>query len=175
MADAMRILVAIFPSREAVIDAVDHLVEAALFHVGRSAVIAKAADGETVVIENRVTPDEAGIAGGTLGALMGGALGMTQLGAIILPGVGPILAVGAGVLAGGLLGRQTGRFAAHLISLGFTEEQIESLSKRLKEGQAALVVEVETEQDLGRIRQSLSKLDVELIERLDDIESRSLL
>lgn len=173
MADPIRTLVAIFQSRQDLIEAVDQLVELELINVGRTAVIARAADGETVIVNNTISPNEAGVAGGTLGVLMG-VLGVTQLGLAILPGVGPILSIGAGALVGGLLGRQTGRFAAHLLNLGFSEEQVEGLANRLQQGQAALVIEVSTEQDYGKIETTLRNLQADFIARVEDLSNPSL-
>ncbi|NOG52675.1 MAG: hypothetical protein HND48_26950 [Chloroflexi bacterium] len=101
----------------------------------------RATTGETIVIGDDISADEAGIAGGTLGAAMT-ALGFAQLGALALPGVGVIIALGAGVLVGGLVGGATGRFAANLVDSGFKSSQIDSLADRLRSGHPALVLEM---------------------------------
>lgn len=169
----MRILVAIFESRKSLIEAVDHLMEAELIKVGRTAVIAKAHDGETVVVDNQITANEAGLAGGTFGAALG-ALGMTQIGALVLPGVGPIIALSAGALFGAMLGRQTGRVAAQRLNIGFTEEQVADLASNLDDGQAALLVEVDTEQAFGKLKQFLSKFEARTIDRVEHFVDTSV-
>jgi len=135
------ILVAIFPSRKILLRALEHLNSLEDININRAAIVAKAADGETIILDDDLSADEGGIAGGTLGAAMG-ALGLVQLGALALPGIGPVIAVGAGVLVGGLLGKVTGSFAANLLDFGFRNEQIENLSQELTAGHPALVLEV---------------------------------
>ena len=169
----MRTLVAIFENRQTLLEALDHLVDIDLIKIGRTAVIAKAKDGETVVVDNQMTTNEAGLAGGTFGAALG-ALGITQFGALVLSGVGPIFALGAGALLGGLIGRQTGRLAAHFLNLGFTEEQVDGLAQSLELGQAALVVEVDTEQAFSKLKQELFQLNAQTIERVEDIENPAI-
>ncbi len=170
-----RTMIAVFESRKALIAAVDELAEADLLNIERTAVVAKAKDGETVVVDNHISPNEAGIAGGTLGAAMT-VLGMTQLGALIIPGVGHIVSIGAGVLLGSVIGRQTGRLAANMLNQSFDEDQLQTLSDSLNKGQAALIVEADTEQSLAKVRQALGKLDtqINLIDRVADLSNSSV-
>mgnify|MGYP001271799945 CR=1 FL=1 len=107
---ATEILVAVYPSRSVLTKALDHLMTVPELKIRRAAIVARATTGETIVIGDDISADEAGIAGGTLGAAMT-ALGFAQLGALALPGVGVIIALGAGVLVGGLVGGATGRRA----------------------------------------------------------------
>ncbi len=164
MAD--QLIVAIFPSRRMLTKALDHLVEIKDFEIQHAAIVAKARNGEVVVLGDELGPDEGGITGGTLGAAMA-ALGMVQFGALALPGIGAVIAVGAGALVGGLLGRMTGRFAANLLDSGFRKEEIERLAVRLQSGHPALVLEVKDLIDvLPRIREELTTYRAELVERV---------
>jgi uncharacterized membrane protein len=164
MAD--QLIVAIFPSRRMLTKALDHLVEIKDFEIQHAAIVAKARNGEVVVLGDELGPDEGGITGGTLGAAMA-ALGMVQFGALALPGIGAVIAVGAGALVGGLLGRMTGRFAANLLESGFRKEEIERLAVRLQSGHPALVLEVKDLVDiLPRIRQELIAYRAELVEQM---------
>jgi uncharacterized membrane protein len=159
------IVVAVFPSRSLLTKALDHITNLKEFGVKRAAIIAKAVSGETVVLDDDIGADEAGVAGGTLGAAIT-ALGLVQMGALTLPGIGAIIALGAGVLVGGLLGRTTGRFAANLLDFGFKNAQIEALAAKLQAGRPALVLEiVATESNLFRIRQELNLFQGEFLER----------
>ena len=163
---AAEVIVVIFPSRRALTRALDHLTETEVIDVKRAAVVAKASSGEIVILDDDLSPNEGGIAGGTLGAAMA-ALGMVQLGALALPGVGTVIALGASALVGGLLGRMTGRFAANLLDFGYKNEQIEGLSERLQEGHPALVLELEAAaQSLIKLREELKPFRAELIEPL---------
>lgn len=160
------VVVAVFPSRDILTRALDHLNEMSEFEIDGAAIVAKARSGEIIILDDDISPDEGGIAGGTLGAAMT-TLGLVQLGALTLPGVGPIIALGAGVLVGGIVGRWTGRFAANLLDFGFRNEQVEKLAQQLEAGHPALVLEVEDEaESLKLLRRELKAFQAELIEPL---------
>jgi uncharacterized membrane protein len=132
----------IFPSRSAMADAIEQLDNVTYAKIKHSAVIAKAEDGETVIFEDDISPNEGGIVGGTLGALMG-SLGIAGLGAFLLPGVGPIIAIGAGALVGGLVGGATGNVSARLIDMGINDAQLKMLAQHLGADKIALVAELD--------------------------------
>jgi uncharacterized membrane protein len=166
------VLIAVFPSRDLLTRALDHLTEVQTHSntviVDGAVIVARAADGEIVVIDDEIGPDEAGIAGGTLGAAMT-ALGIVQLGALALPGIGPLIAIGAGVLAGGLVGAAAGRFAGHLLDLGFRNDQVEALANQLEAGHPALVLQVRPQPEvdaLAWLRRELTPFRAELVERM---------
>jgi uncharacterized membrane protein len=160
------LIVAIFPSRNMLTRALDHLKEQEDLGIVHAAIIAKANSGEVVILDDHIGPDEGGIAGGTLGAAIS-ALGIAQLGALALPGIGPIIALGAGVLVGGLVGGVTGRFAANLRESGFKREQIEALVSQLEEGHPALVIQVrDVMHSLPKLQALLQPYRAELVERV---------
>ncbi len=160
------LIVAIFPSRKMLTRALDHLVELEDLNIRHAAIVAKAHNGEVLVLNDELGPDEGGITGGTLGAAIA-ALGMVQFGALAIPGIGAIIAVGAGALVGGLLGRFTGRFAANLLDSGYRKEEVEKLSARLQTGHPALVLEVKDSINaLSRIRTELISYRAELVEQM---------
>lgn len=160
------VVVAIFSSRRSLTRALDYLNESKIVDIKRAAVIAKASSGEVKILDDDLSPDEGGIAGGTLGAAMT-ALGLVQLGALALPGVGAIIAIGGGVLVGGLLGNVTGRFAANLLDFGYRNEQIEALSAKLEAGHPALILEIDNmEEGLKLLQNELKTFRAELIEPL---------
>ncbi len=162
------IIVAIFPSRAILTKALDRIKELDYLHIQRAAIVAKAASGEVVHLDDDIGPDEAGIAGGTLGAAMT-AWSLAQLGALALPGVGPIIALGAGALVGGLVGRATGRFAANLVDFGFKNEQVEAMAAELQAGHPALILELRDNPSvLARLRDDLKPFRAELVERLPE-------
>jgi uncharacterized membrane protein len=157
-------IVAVFPSRAVLTRALDRLTKLDYIDIQRAAIVAKAASGETIILNDDIGPDQGGIAGGTLGAAMT-VLGLAQLGALALPGVGPIIALGAGALAGGLVGRITGRFAANFMDFGFHKDQIDVLSERLEAGRPALILELKNLHDvLPRLRQDFLTYKAEIIE-----------
>jgi uncharacterized membrane protein len=162
------IIVAIFPSRAILTKALDRIKELDYLDIRRAAIVAKAASGETIVVNDDISPDEGGVAGGTLGAAMA-AWSLAQLGALALPGVGAIIALGAGALVGGLVGRYTGRFAANLIDFGFKNEQVDAMAAELEAGHPALVLELRnTSSVLSDLRDDLKPYRAELVERLQE-------
>ena len=165
-----KVVMLVFPSRGTMLDAVDQLHRIPHLKINHSAVIAKAEDGETVVYEDDVNPDEAGVAGGTLGALMG-AMGIAGLGAFLLPGVGAIIAIGAGALLGGLLGGAAGGITAKLLDLGIDNDQLDALAEHLNAGKIALVVELDAEGSesdasvMARLSNDLKPFQVEFVQQ----------
>jgi uncharacterized membrane protein len=158
------VLMLVFPSRGTMLDAVDQIKSLSYAKIRHSAVIAKAEDGETTVFEDDITPNEGGIAGGTLGAIMG-AMGIAGLGAFLLPGVGAVIAIGAGALLGGLVGGATGGVAARLMDLGIDNAQLDALVGHLTSGKSALVVELEGDSALkSRLEQDLKAFQVEIVQ-----------
>jgi uncharacterized membrane protein len=161
-------IVAIFPSRTVLTKALDYITSLEDIKIHRAAIVARANNGEAIVIGDTISADEGAIAGGTLGAAMT-ALGLAQLGALALPGIGIIIAFGAAVLVGGLVGGATGRFAANLLESGFKSDQIDALAKELQAGHPALILEVPSgEATLALLREELKAYRAEVVERLSD-------
>ncbi len=159
------VVMVVFPSRGTLLDAVDRIKTLGYAKLKHSAVIAKAEDGETVIYEDDITPDEGSIAGGTLGALMG-ALGIAGLGAFLLPGVGPIIAVGAAALLGGLVGGATGGISAGLMDMGINNEQLDALAQHLNAGRVAMVVELEGDSTLmTHLAEDLKPYGAEIVQQ----------
>ena len=159
------VVMLIFPSRETMLDAVDRIKSLSYAKMTHSALIAKAEDGETSVYEDDINPNEGGIAGGTLGALMG-ALGIAGLGAFLLPGVGPILAIGAAALVGGLVGGATGGITAGMLDMGINNQQLENLAEHLNAGKVAMVVELEGDDQMivSRLNEDLKPFQAEIVQ-----------
>lgn len=163
------VIVVIFPTRRALTRAVEYLKESQIVDIKRAAVVAKAQSGETVILDDDLSPDEGGIAGGALGAAMGAIGSIMTMGALALPGVGPIIAIGGATIVGGLLGNVTGRFAANLLDFGYKNEHIAALSQRLEEGHPALLINVDNlEAGLNKLREHLKRFRAELIEPIEN-------
>jgi uncharacterized membrane protein len=155
-------MIAVFASRQQVIDAVNSLGALELVDVSRAAVVAKADTGKMIIVDNLITPQEGRNAGMGFGALMT-ALGIAHIGALALPGIGPLIAIGASALVGGLVGGATGQFAAVLINFGFQKDQVQALADHLENGEAALILELDERDHLAQIHAELEKLEVQQI------------
>ena len=160
------LIFAVFPSRRILVKALDHIIQIEDLDYIHAAIVTRARDGEIVVIDDQLSADEGGIAGGTLGAGIS-LLGLVQLGALALPGVGPIIALGAGALVGSLVGGVTGRFASQFIDAGLRVEQLQGLSPYLHDRNTVLVLEVQDSREiLERLRNEFKAFQVERVERL---------
>ena len=157
------IVLLVFPSRTVLTKALDRMAALDYVDIRRGAIVAKAKSGETTILDDDVSPDQGGIAGGTLGAAVS-ALGVAQLGALALPGVGPIIALGTAVLVGALVGRATGRFAANHVDFGFRVEQIEHLVAQLQADRPALVLDMKNPDEiLPKLKEDLRPYKFEII------------
>ncbi len=160
------LIVAVFPSRVILTKALDRIMELDYLDIKHAAIVAKAKDGEIVILDDDISTNEGAIAGGTLGAAIT-AFGLVQLGALALPGVGAIIALGTGLVAGGLVGALTGRFAAQVMDVEYKNYPVQSLAKQLQAGHPALVLEVENaDVILADLRKDLEPYRVEVLERL---------
>lgn len=162
------LIVAVFPTRRILIKALDHIMQLEDLDFIHAAIVTRARDGEIVVIGDEISPDEGGVAGGTLGAGIS-LLGMVQLGALALPGVGPIIALGAGALVGSFVGGMTGRIATQFIESGLRVEQLEGLSEHLHDRNSALVLEVANAREIiDRLRHEFAAYQASFVERLPE-------
>jgi uncharacterized membrane protein len=162
------IIVAVFPSRAILTKALDRVMELDYLKVKYAAIVARANSGEVVVLDDDISPNEGGLAGGTLGAAMT-AFGLVQLGALALPGIGPIIALGSGLVAGGLVGGLTGRLAAAVLDFDYKDYQVRALADQLQAGHPALVLQIEDAAGvLHQLRADLRPYRAELVELLRD-------
>ncbi len=161
------VVVAVFPSRAILAKALDRVMEMDGLRITDAAIVARARDGEVIVLDDEISPDEGAIAGGTLGAAIS-ALGLVQLGALALPGVGPIIALGTALLAGGLVGGGIGHVVAGLIDFDYKKYAVQPLAAHLQSGHPALVLEIESETPvLPLLKRELSHYRAEVVEHLD--------
>lgn len=157
------VVLLVFPSRTVLTKALDRMAKFDYIDIRRGAIVAKAKTGETILLDDDISPDQGGIAGGTLGAAMS-AFGVAQLGALALPGVGAIIALGAAALVGAMVGRATGRFAANHVDFGFRVEQIEHLVAQLQADRPALVLDMKNvDQIVERLKEDLRPYKFEVI------------
>ncbi|GAB1421456.1 hypothetical protein MASR2M15_16210 [Anaerolineales bacterium] len=160
-------IIAVFPSRSTLVRALDFIHQEMDLDIKHSAIIAKAQSGETIILDDDISADEGGVAGGALGAAMG-VFGVAQLGALLIPGIGPLIAMGTAAVVGALIGGATGRFAASLMDFGFKNNQLEELAHRLNQEQPVLILELDyTEATLEILRTALLPFQVTLIQAVD--------
>jgi uncharacterized membrane protein len=144
MAPDKRLVIFVFPTRGNLVEATQYISAVPEVDIQKTAVLARAEDGEVTVYDDDINPVEGAVTGGTLGALMGG-LGIAGLGAFLLPGIGPLIALGIGAAAGGLVGGGVGAGAARLMDFGIDNERLEKIARKLETGQVAVVMQVQGE------------------------------
>lgn len=160
------IVVAVFPSNNTLTRALDYLVENNIVDIKRAAVVSRAKDGETIILDDDLSPNEGALAGGAMGALMA-TVGVIQLGAFALAGVEPFIVLATGGIAGVLFGGVVGHYLANLIDVGFKNDEIEALSAQLKKGHSALMLELDdASKVLEKLQQELRAFNAEWIETL---------
>lgn len=161
-------IVAVFPSRVILGKALDHIGKLDDLALKHAVIIARARDGEIVVLDDDISSREVMLAGGGLGAVMM-AVGVAQQGALALPGAWALTALALALLAGGLVGAGVSRAAAALIDSDFRNLQVKTLAAELRAGQPALVLEFEEGVDaLQRLRSELAPYRAELVEYLHE-------
>lgn len=161
------IVVAIFPSRALLSNALDHITDVRDVVVKRAAIVAKVANGETVVLDDTLGASEGGIAGGVLGGTLT-ALGFVQFGVLELPNILTIIAMAIAIMFGSALGVLVGRFAAQSFNVSFRKIHTEALIPQIQVGRPALILEIQNDQVmLTRIRHELNLFHAEFVSRND--------
>ncbi|MEQ8671800.1 MAG: hypothetical protein RLP44_16005 [Aggregatilineales bacterium] len=162
------IVVAIFPSRALLANALDHITDVRDVVVKRAAIVAKVANGETVILDDTLGATEGGIAGGILGGTLT-ALGFVQLGALNLPNFLTIIALALAIMFGSALGVLVGRLAAQTFNVSFRKIHTDALVSRIQVGKPVLILEIKNDQAmLLRIIHELNLFHAEFISRNGD-------
>lgn len=163
------IIVAVFPSRKALVRALEHMEEHTLVDIRQAAVVARAKNGKTVVLDDDLSPDEGGRTGSIAGAVLT-LVALWLLGVAALPTLALSVVLLSGAIGGALLGGMIGRFTASLLPSGFPQEILTSFVDQLPTGHPALVLMLrETESSLNVLRDELSAFQAESIEPLQQL------
>ncbi len=164
MSTTHQVAVLAFPSQTVLTKALDRMAGLDYVHIRRGAIVAKTEQGESIVLEENITPDEGGLAGGTVGAAVS-ALGIIPFGALALPALGSLIALGTAAVVGGFIGRLAGRFAAQRVKFGFKNEQLHQLIDQLQAGTLALVLDLRHgDTILSRLHDDLRPYHFEVIQ-----------
>lgn len=167
------VVVAVFPSRMLLTKALEHITNVRDVAVKRAAVVAKAASGETIVLDDNLGAMEGGVIGGVVGGILV-ALGLIQFGVLTLPlsVIAPVMFIG--MLFGVMLGVLIGRFATDLVTIPFRNVYAEAFSHQLQTGRLALVLELQNDRAMmARLVQELNLFQAEFISR-DDLSNNTL-
>lgn len=167
---ATEYVAAIFAKREVLTRALDHLSNLSDLKMYRATVVAKTKTDRTIVVDDEIRGEEAGIFGGIAGAVIGAiALGVTAYSANseLLFEVGAII---AGAIIGALIGFIIGRVVSILIGTRQRNVQLDALAEKLNTEQAALVMELDfTPKLIDRLKKELEAYHPERIALLKDV------
>jgi hypothetical protein len=169
MSDKKSAVLGIYPSRSAVENATNALVNAGFATGDISVLMPQSLDGTKEMGTEKETKAPEGTATGvTAGGVIGGTLGvLAGVGLLAIPGLGPFIAAGpimaglAGLGVGGAVGGVTGA----LIGMGIPEYEAKRYEGRLQKGGILLSVHCSTSEEIKRAK--------ELVERTggEDISS----
>src|ERR1700682_1365402 len=145
----------IYPDRNAVEEAVEHLRSAGFRSTDVSVLFPDNKGTKDFAHEKNTKAPEGATTGGLAGGIAGGVLGwLTGIGALAIPGIGPFLAAGpivaalAGVGAMGALGGITGA----LVGAGIPEYEAKRYEGRLKKGGILFSVHCTTSDEVKRAK-----------------------
>jgi hypothetical protein len=161
----------IFARREVLTRALDDLTSLTDLKIHRAVVIAKTKTDRTIIVDDEIRGEEAGIFGGIAGAVAGAiGLGVTTYNSANADLLLELGAIAAGMLGGGVLGFLVGRVVALLIDNRQRSAQLDALADRLNTEQAALVLELDfTPKLLDRLRKDLETYRPERLALLKDL------
>jgi len=133
----------IYPTREAVSDAVDQLRAAGFRATDVSVLMPENTGNKDFAHEKGTKAPEGAAAGATSGAVLGGVLGwLVGIGALAIPGLGPFIAAGPimAALAGSVGVGIVGGLGGALIGAGIPEYEAKRYEGRIKSGGILLSV-----------------------------------
>jgi uncharacterized membrane protein len=166
-------LIAIFDSHDTVMRAMDRLASFGEVVIRHAGMMAYTKSGELRFITNEMPPYQAGMAGTGFGAILG-AIAMVLVGALGVAGPVLVMSILSGVLLGGLLGRLTGRWAANVLSYRFDDEHIHMLAQRLRRGQAALIVGIDSAEAQRKVQDVLRETEASEVVNIEHLKQRSV-
>lgn len=168
---ATELVTAIFARREVLSRALDHLSNLPDLKLYRAVVIAKTKTDRTIVVDDEIRGEEAGIFGGIAGAVIGAiGLGVTMYNAAATDLLVELGAILAGAIGGGVIGFIVGRVVSLLVDNRKRSVQFDALAERLNTEQAALVMEIDfTPKLLDRLRKELESYRPERVSLLSEV------
>lgn len=166
-----QIIVAVFPSRQILLKALDHLLEDVALDIRKAAVVVKSATGDILVLNDDLGGEDGAIIGGLVGAVTM-SLGLGTLGMLALPGSNSLIALSFSAIIGGIIGWLVGQFVSNTFQFGFDRSYVDAIAGKLQEGTTALMIRVEDRADLlPKLQAELEPYKVLLVEQLRELQS----
>jgi hypothetical protein len=148
----------IYPSRESVEEAVDHLRSAGFRSTDVSVLFPENRGTKDFAHEKNTKAPEGATTGGIAGGIAGGVLGwLTGIGALAIPGLGPFVAAGpivAALAGAGAVGTVGGIIGA-LVGMGIPEYEAKRYEGRIREGGILLSVHADNSDWVKRAKDLL--------------------
>lgn len=158
-----KVIVAVFPSRDLLTNALDHITNVRDVVVRRAAIVAKATSGETIILDDNMSANDGGFVGGALGGVLG-ALFMTQQGALDLPDLSSAVLLAMGFVLGMFIGALLGWFIFNQLDLGNKARRFASLISQLQSERPTLILEIRRDDAMhARLLQELNLFQAEVL------------
>ena len=136
-----KVVVVVFPSSDLLTNALDHISNLRDVAVRRAAIVAKAASGELVILDDKISANDGGFVGGVIGGVLG-ALLIWEQGAFALSGIDLVIMLLIGFILGVLIGSPVAWFLADRFGINKKPNRFTSLVPQLQAGRPALILEI---------------------------------
>jgi len=136
-----KVVVVVFPSSDLLTNALDHISNLRDVAVRRAAIVAKAASGELVILDDKISASDGGFVGGVIGGIVG-ALLIWEQGAFALSGIALIAMLIVGFTLGVMIGAPVAWFLADRFGINNKLNRFTSLAPHLQAGRSALILEI---------------------------------
>lgn len=158
-----KVIVAVFPSRDLLTNALDHITHMRDVVVKRAAVVAKATSGETIIFNDNVSANDGGFVGGVLGGVLG-ALVSAQQGALNMTTFDSTTALILGFILGMMIGAVLGWGIFHYWDLGNNAQRFNSVLPEVDAGRPTLILEIRRDHKMhARLLQELNLFEAEVL------------
>jgi hypothetical protein len=145
-----KVVVAVFPSRDLLTNALDHITNLGDVAVRRAAIVARAASGEMVILDDKISANDGGFVGGVIGGILGAFL-IGQQGALELTGFPSIMMLALGFIMGVLIGAPVAWFLADRFALNKKFNRFTALAPRIPTGRLALILEIKRDDVMHKL------------------------
>lgn len=163
---SQQIIVAVFPSRSVLTEALDALQNEATMHIEKAIVVIKQKSGKVRIIDDNIGTSEGRFVGGAMGALL------MSIGSVVTfpaPSIFAALVGLGGVISGTLIGWGVGSWVPSLFRLRKMQSYVQAFADKLQEETPALMLTVKDAQALlPRIQAGLQSFRPVSIETLSE-------
>lgn len=158
-----KVIVAVFPSRDLLTNALDHITDMRDVVVKRAAVVAKATSGETIIFNDNVSAHDGGFVGGVVGGVLG-ALVTAQQGALTMTTFNSTTTLIFGFILGMIIGAGLGWGIFNHLDLGNNAQHFNSVLPKVDSERPTLILEIRRDKKMhARLLHELNQFEAEVL------------